>query len=47
MNVVDQHLENQRKHDIEPMEALIAQIKSTTGIELGLHPSYTQGFATG
>lgn len=43
MNIVDQHLENQRKHYIEPMEALIAQFKSATGIGLELDPSYTQG----
>jgi hypothetical protein len=43
VNVVDQHLENQRLHDIEPLEALIAEFKSATAIGLELHPSYTPG----
>lgn len=43
MSVVDQYLEDKRKHDIEPLQALIDEVKLATGIELELHPSYTPG----
>src|SRR5579863_1533452 len=43
VRVVDQHLANQHRHDIEPLEAVIAEFKLATGIGLELHPSYTPG----
>jgi len=43
VGIVDRHIENQREHDIEPLEALLHEFKSATGIELELHPSYTAG----
>jgi hypothetical protein len=43
VDVVDQYLENGRKHDIEPLEALKCEVDLAGGIELELHPSYTPG----
>ena len=43
MNVIEQHFENQRKHDIVPMKTLLAELKARTNIGLELDPSYTQG----
>jgi len=43
VDAVKHYLEEQRRHYAIPMDALLAELKSATGLEMKFHPGYTPG----